>query len=293
MAPLFDMRSRFQKIAQANRKTSLIFYFEITQWPKSGTVTTMTANGISSRFSMPLRRRQPTMKFTIYTFLAFSFLSCGNADDFDASSAVFENSLAHFATTWKAADWKKSFRGINGYIRADDDAEWKARFLALRDAVAGGQTSIPPLMKLLREGSAEERVFAAQALSFLTPRSDADKLEQLVKSSPERAVRLYCVDALATLGEHSRSIDWESLSAHQKDRDVRKHIAYAIERAGKPVAKEQLDRLLAFKDADAGAAVVGELAPDFSLETIGGKSVELSTFRGKKPVVLVFIYGDT
>jgi hypothetical protein len=34
---------------------------------------------------------------------------------------------------------------------------------------------------------------------------------------------------------------------------------------------------------------VGDVAPDFSLETHGRKSrVQLSAFRGKKPVVLVF-----
>jgi hypothetical protein len=38
-----------------------------------------------------------------------------------------------------------------------------------------------------------------------------------------------------------------------------------------------------------GRLKVGDAAPDFSLETYDRKSrVQLSTFRGKKPVVLVF-----
>ena len=34
---------------------------------------------------------------------------------------------------------------------------------------------------------------------------------------------------------------------------------------------------------------VGQYAPDFALKALhGGKTVELSSFRGKKPVVLIF-----
>lgn len=41
--------------------------------------------------------------------------------------------------------------------------------------------------------------------------------------------------------------------------------------------------------ARAGDLEVGEVAPDFALRTTDGKSrVQLSSFRGKQPVVLVF-----
>jgi len=36
---------------------------------------------------------------------------------------------------------------------------------------------------------------------------------------------------------------------------------------------------------------VGQLAPDFSLEDAGGKTIALSEFRDKKTVVLVFYRG--
>lgn len=36
---------------------------------------------------------------------------------------------------------------------------------------------------------------------------------------------------------------------------------------------------------------VGDLAPDFSLESLGGPAVTLSSFRGQKKVVLVFYRG--
>jgi hypothetical protein len=41
--------------------------------------------------------------------------------------------------------------------------------------------------------------------------------------------------------------------------------------------------------ARAGSLRVGDLAPDFSLRTVDRKGrVQLSSFRGKQPVVLVF-----
>jgi hypothetical protein len=43
--------------------------------------------------------------------------------------------------------------------------------------------------------------------------------------------------------------------------------------------------------ADTGRVNVGDLAPDFSLESYRGDVVRLSEFRGQKHVVLVFYRG--
>jgi peroxiredoxin len=40
-------------------------------------------------------------------------------------------------------------------------------------------------------------------------------------------------------------------------------------------------------------AQVGQLAPDFELPQITGESTRLAHYRGKQPVVIVFVYGDT
>ncbi len=42
---------------------------------------------------------------------------------------------------------------------------------------------------------------------------------------------------------------------------------------------------------DLERVAVGSVAPDFSLETLGGETVTLSSFRGMKNVVLVFYRG--
>ncbi len=51
------------------------------------------------------------------------------------------------------------------------------------------------------------------------------------------------------------------------------------------------------KDSISGSATeldrikVGQAAPDFALENVEGKTINLSDFRGKKAVVLVFYRG--
>jgi len=40
-------------------------------------------------------------------------------------------------------------------------------------------------------------------------------------------------------------------------------------------------------------AVVGKAAPEFELTDATGKTYKLTDFKGKKAVVLVFVYGDT
>ena len=37
----------------------------------------------------------------------------------------------------------------------------------------------------------------------------------------------------------------------------------------------------------------GQAAPDFTLNSVEGVEYKLSQFKGDKPVVLVFVYGDT
>lgn len=46
-----------------------------------------------------------------------------------------------------------------------------------------------------------------------------------------------------------------------------------------------------FVGVDSGRVAVGDLAPDFTLEALGGGRVTLSDYRGRKNVILVFYRG--
>jgi len=56
---------------------------------------------------------------------------------------------------------------------------------------------------------------------------------------------------------------------------------------------EIVARLAKWDASEMDQAEIGKPAPDFELADLTGKKIKLSDFRGKRPVVLVFIYGDT
>ena len=79
----------------------------------------------------------------------------------------------------------------------------------------------------------------------------------------------------------------------EKNRDTKRHIGYALEREGHSVDAGVARRLREWKIGELGSTKLGQPAPDFELESVGGEQVQLSDFRSKKTVVLVFVYGDT
>lgn len=198
--------------------------------------------------------------------------------------------LSDFRNHWKESDWEKVFRGST-YMRRTGNPDWKHRMLTLRTLVLGGQKSVPALLDGLRSDHEGTRVLAAQALSFLGPVVEPQKLQPTLASEQSAAVRLYSVDAVGTSGK-SASFDWSVLGS-ERNRDVRKHMTYAKDRGNNAIADSVVETLRNWDPHSMDTAKVGETAPDFELSTIDGAKVRLSDFRGRKPVVLVFIYGDT
>ena len=88
-------------------------------------------------------------------------------------------------------------------------------------------------------------------------------------------------------------VDWDSLSKNEKNRDVLMHINYAKSRGAAGVEKTVTSSLAEMPIEKIDSAKVGEPAPEFTLSAVDGTKFSLSQFKGKQPVVLVFIYGDT
>jgi hypothetical protein len=106
-------------------------------------------------------------------------------------------------------------------------------------------------------------------------------------------VRLYAVDALGMRGSRRPARQVGPRAKAERNGDVRKHLAYAAERKGKPADANILRTLTQWDPKTMNTARVGAAAPDFKLATLSGKKDRLSDYRGKQAVVLVFIYGDT
>ncbi len=199
--------------------------------------------------------------------------------------------LAGFAAKWEDAKWEKEFR--NGtYMRATGDAGWKIRMQIMRELVSAGKDSIPALEKHLFNDDTETRILAAQTISYLAEHANLDTLIKVAKTDADSCVRLYAVDALGMSGK-GPEIDWDDVSSGQQNRDVKKHIAYAMERKAEGVPADLVEKLAQWNLDGMDTAKIGEKAPDFTLSTVDGEQIKLSSFQGENPVVLVFVYGDT
>ena len=194
------------------------------------------------------------------------------------------------AEAWTEGGWDASLK--QGYMRLSGDTGWHGRLIGMQALVRSGNDAVGPLVETLKHGEPGMRVFAAQTLGYLaTQVSHADLVVAL--GDDDVAVRLYAVDALGMSGAEGLGDLLGPMKTPDEDRDVKKHIDYALLRKGTPVEGAVIASLLAWDPKTIDSAVVGEMAPDFELTALTGETIRLSDFRGQKAVVLIFIYGDT
>lgn len=199
----------------------------------------------------------------------------------------------HFSQHWDETAWEQNGRSQPaGYIRRQDDAGWQARMRAMQGGLRDEKQAIPLLLETLRTGDAPQRILAAQTLGYLGPDVPVEPLIAALKSDTDPAVRLYLVDALGMLGKGA-AVDWNEFLKAESNRDVKRHVGYVQERAGKPLDTRVVEQLRQWDSRQMNTAAVGQPAPDFTLSSAQGDKVRLSDFRGNQAVVLVFIYGDT
>lgn len=230
--------------------------------------------------------------------IALGWAAAAHADDVKPAAKSPADSAAkiveRFLHAWSDTIWEpKSPARRSGYMRPLDDAGWKARIRALQEIASLGSGATDELRTVLRDGSAPARMLAAQAAGLADCQALRDALIQAAEKDPDPAVRLYAVDSLGRLGKPIQTELYRRLLTTEKNRDVKMHLNYALERKDEPLEKDVRERLAKWDTAHVDAAKLGKPAPDFELPTLAGKSVKLSDYRGKRAVVLVFVYGDT
>ena len=188
--------------------------------------------------------------------------------------------------------FEKAWIVPKGYMRPLDDAGWKARMTAFQKLAGAGEKSIPALIEALTTGEPETRVFAAQALGLMADPKAKPALEAALKDKTP-AVRLYALDALSMFGKLASTDELKAMKEKDANRDVKAHVGFALDRDDKPDPSAIRKLLAGYDLAKMDTAVVGKAAPEFELTDATGKTYKLADFKGKKAVVLVFVYGDT
>lgn len=221
------------------------------------------------------------MKHRYCWALPLSLLLTAGAARGDEKSAA--DIIAEFEAQWTAE---------SGSMRPLDDPGWKARMTAFRHLAALGEDAEPALRMALDADAAETRAFAAQALTYLAQPETEPALRDALTDS-NALVRLYAVDALGMLTPPADDPIINKLANSDQNRDVKAHAQFVLERDDEPDLKSIREQLAEYDLSQLATAQLNEEAPDFELKDPLGNAYQLSDFRGKKSVVLVFVYGDT
>ena len=175
-----------------------------------------------------------------------------------------------------------------------DDQDWRVRTLAVRDLVRLGVPATSELVAALADKSEHVRHVAAMTLGILRATNAVPALERVLREDSDSVVRSQATIALGQIGVRDSLATVQAARKEDKSKDVQHQAelaAYAIER-GKTATPELAQAYAALDESKFGRVQVGQPASDFQLTDTEGKAWRLADFRGKKPVVLIWVFAD-
>ena len=172
------------------------------------------------------------------------------------------------------------------------DADWKIRTLAVRDLVASEDE--PAIITALAHDNPQVRYFAAMALGIRRLEAAVPALENALTSDAHSTVRSQAAIALGHIGKASSASALEASLKNEKDRDVTHQARLSLHalKTGQAATPELKQAWKSLDPATFATAKVGETAPDITLTDTAGKPWQLSDFRGKQAVALIWIFAD-
>jgi len=186
-------------------------------------------------------------------------------------------------------------RDLNKHgVSSLDDQDWRVRTLAVRDLVRLGTPATPELVAALADKSEHVRHVAAMTLGILRATNAVPALEKVLREDSDSVVRSQAAIALGQIGVRDSLAIVQAAQKEDKSKDVQHQAelaTYAIE-YGKTATPELAQAYAGLDESKFGRVQVGQPASDFQLTDTEGKAWRLSDFRGKKPVVLIWVFAD-
>lgn len=186
-------------------------------------------------------------------------------------------------------------RNLNKNGVADlNDADWRVRTLAVRDLVRLGADASANLVGALHDADAHVRHVAAMVLGIIRATNAVSALETTLRDDRDAVVRSQAAIALGQIGQKRSLALLREAQTQDKSRDVQYQTelaAYAVEH-GLRATPELATAYRSLDETRFNKVRVGEPAIDFELPDTEGRSWRLSHFRGKKPVVLIWVFAD-
>ena len=175
-----------------------------------------------------------------------------------------------------------------------NDKDWKVRMIAVRDLVHEGSKSINEIISGLNDTSIHVRQVTAYALGVISEKVAIEPLEQVLLTDENAMVRSQAVISLGQMeSRHSLDLLRKKLQ-EDPSRDVRHQCELAIDQIEKQKGTtEKLQKAFLSIDKSTFETVdENTVAPDFILEDTEGIEWQLSDFRNKKWVVLIWVFAD-
>lgn len=172
--------------------------------------------------------------------------------------------------------------------------DWKVRLIALRDLVDAGEENLDEIIGGLLDTSIHVRQIAASALGILSAEEAIEPLEQIVMKDNNAMVRSQAVISLGQIeSEHSLDLLRKTMK-EDSSRDVRHQCELALYQIENHMgASEKLRKaFLVLNEAEFETGKENGEAPDFILEDTDGTEWQLSEFRNKNWVVLIWVFAD-
>lgn len=175
-----------------------------------------------------------------------------------------------------------------------NNTDWKVRTLAVRDLVRAGKNQTAEIKKGLFHPSLYVRQIAAKALGILRATDAISELEEVVKNDSIAVVRSQAVIALGQIESRQSLNLLKKLAKEDPSKDVRHQCELAVYQIENQmgVTDKNLNAWLELDETTFETVKTGDVAPDFNLDDTEGKTWQLSSFKNKKWVALIWVFAD-